>query len=102
MSNRDFSHVTQTQKKAAQTQYATLVANSATQVLIPGFIPKGGVASASTGIATVLSGAQAVGATVAPILMTATSAVVQDTVARNIKTTSSPAYNIAAAIAAGR
>lgn len=97
MSNRDFSHVNLAQKKAAQTQYAASVKNVVSAALIPGYIVKGGVPPASTGIETVRTGAEAVGATVAPsggVPATGT----QDTVATSVKTGVNASYNVPAAV----
>ena len=97
MSNRDFSHVNLAQKKAAQTQYAGSVKNAVSAAIIPGYVVKGGVHWASTGIETVRTGAGAVGATVAPsggVPATLT----QNTVATSVKTGVNPNYNVPAAI----
>lgn len=67
MSNRDFSHVTRVQHKAAQTLFAGKVINTVAQARIPGFIVKGGVPAASIAIAT-NSGEAAAGETVAPFV----------------------------------
>ena len=63
MSNRDWSHVTQTKQKSAQTLAAGAVVNAIALATIPGFIVKGGVPSASIGVAT-KAGIEAAGATV--------------------------------------
>ena len=65
MSNRDLSHVTRTQQKAAQTMFAGKVINTQSQARIPGYILKGGVPAASVAITT-NSGQAAAGETVAP------------------------------------
>ena len=67
MSNRDFSHVTRVQQKAAQTLFAGKVINTISQARIPGYILKGGVPAASVGITT-NSGQAAAGETVAPFV----------------------------------
>jgi hypothetical protein len=67
MSNRDFSHVTRVQQKAAQTMFAGKVINTVSQARIPGYILKGGVPAASVAIAT-NSGQAAAGETVAPFV----------------------------------
>lgn len=67
MSNRDFSHVTRVQHKAAQTLFAGKVINTVSQARIPGYIVKGGVPAASVAIAT-NSGQAAAGETVAPFV----------------------------------
>lgn len=100
MSNRDFSHVNLAQKKAAQTQYAASVKNAVALTKIPGFMVKGGVQWASTGIETVRTGAEAVGATVAPSGGVAATAT-QNTVATSVKTGVNANYNVPAAVAQG-
>jgi hypothetical protein len=67
MSNRDFSHVTRVQQKAAQTMFAGKVINTVSQARIPGYILKGGVPAASVAITT-NSGQAAAGETVAPFV----------------------------------
>jgi len=100
MSNRDFSHVNLTQKKAAQTQYAASVRNTVALAKIPGFMVKGGVPWASTGIETVRTGAEAVGATVATSGGVAAT-LTQNDVANSVKTGVNATYNVPAALAQG-
>ena len=100
MSNRDFSHVNLAQKKAAQTQYAASITNAVALTKIPGFIVKGGVAPASTGIETVVIGSQAVGTTISPTLRSTPATLTQTTVSNSVKTGVNPIYNAPAAIAA--
>lgn len=97
---RDFSHVNLAQKKSAQTQYAASVQNAVALATIPGYVVKGGVASASTGIETVVSGAQAVGETVAPSLKTAAASLTQTVVSNSVKTGVNSSYNVLEAVAA--
>jgi len=97
MSNRDFSHVNLAQKRAAQTQYAALVRNAVSAAIIPGYIVKGGVPPASTGIETVRTGAEAVGATVGTSGGVAATAT-QNDVATSVKTGVNANYNVPAAV----
>ena len=67
MPNRDFSHVTRVQQKAAQTMFAGKVINTISQARIPGYILKGGVPAASVAITT-NAGQAAAGETIAPFV----------------------------------
>lgn len=99
MSNRDFSHVNLAQKKAAQTQYARYVTNSVAVVKVPGFMVKGGVAPASTGVETLRTGAETVGVFTAPIYASVPASQVQTVVSNSVRNGVNPNYNIPAAIA---
>jgi hypothetical protein len=67
MSNRDYSHVTRVQHKAAQTLFANKVVTSVSQARNSAFMTKGGSLDASIGVAT-LQGQAAAGETVAPFI----------------------------------
>jgi hypothetical protein len=93
MSNRDFSHVTRVQHKAAQTMFAGKVVTSMVQANNSAYMTKGGSLDASIGAAT-LQGQAAAGEIVAPYI--------ENPKAPSIRAGTNPTYNINAAIAASQ
>ena len=93
MSNRDFSHVTRVQHKAAQTMFAGKVVTAVVQANNSSYMTKGGSLDASIGVAT-FQGQAAAGETVAPYI--------QNPIAQANIAGTNTSYNITAAIAASQ
>ncbi|NBP64227.1 MAG: hypothetical protein EBU66_06060 [Bacteroidetes bacterium] len=91
MPNRDYSHVTRVQHKAAQTLFAAKVVTAVAQANNSSYMTKGGSLDASIGVAT-LQGQAAAGETVAPFI--------QNPIAQADIAGTNTSYNITTAIAA--